>query len=244
MKPAFRVIAPSGENLLLFFLDRLLRSDRPRHWVVFAVHNSLLQVLKQPVPHSPRLMSLRLHCKDISITVISAYAPTLVADNEDEDDFYRLHEEIVQNIPSSDSLFILGDFNARVGSNSAAWVNVVGQHGTGNRNENGQRLLKFYARHSLCTPNTFFAGWTSSKVTWMHPRSKRWHQLDHILAQRKHLSHCRSLPSSDCNSSDHCLVHNKLKLLPKKIHTARSKSKLISMDTTSTNVSDHVENFQ
>ncbi|CAM4530308.1 unnamed protein product [Leuciscus chuanchicus] len=74
-------------------------------------------------------------------------------------------------------------------------------------------------------PPQLFKGSSSSKVTWCHPRSKRWHQLDHVLLKREHLkevTHCRSLHSADCDT-DHALLRCKLRMVPNKFHHARPK---------------------
>lgn len=120
---------------------------------------------------------------------------------------------------------ILGDFNAQVGANSSAWPDILGSHGYGNMNDNGQRLQELCSTHKLCVPSSFFQGSRSSKVTWRHPRSKRWHQLDHVLVKREHLkevTHCRSLHSADCDT-DHTLLRCKLRMVPSKFHYARPK---------------------
>ena len=191
-------------------------------------------------------MSLCLHHNMGCTTIFSAYAPTQVASSEDKDEFYLLLEEALRKSPTSDSLLILGDFNARVGCNSAAWESVLGPHSIGSMNENGQRLLEFCANHKMCIPSTFFKGTVKSKVTWMHPRSKHWHQLDHILVQRQHLklvTHCRSLHSANCNNSDHTLVRCKVKLQPKKLHYTKPKPNA-AIDTTATKFNDKVAHFQ
>ena len=63
----------------------------------------------------------------------------------------------------------------------------------GNLNENGQRLLELCSAFHLCLADTYFAVSMSSKVTWMHPRSRRWHQLYHVILRRRQLNevnHC------------------------------------------------------
>ena len=112
-----------------------------------------------------------------------------------------------------------------MGNDPDAWEDVIGRHGIGRMNENGQRLLEFCANHSLCLPGSYFAGSLRSKVTWMHPRSKHWHQLDHIIVRRNRLHTVmkyRSMHSADCDT-DHALVRCSVKLVPKKIHSASPK---------------------
>jgi len=81
----------------------------------------------------------------------------------------------------------------------------------------------------VCLPSLscrhYFPGSMSSKVTWMHPRSRRWQQLDHMIVRRRQLdevSHCRSMHSVDCNT-DHALVRCKLALRARKFHLSRCR---------------------
>lgn len=218
---------------------------RPKHGIGFAVHNNLLSCIQQPISISPRLMTMRMCLKDGYITIISAYAPTLKASSESKDEFYEGLNEAILRIPAGDNIALIGDFNARIGSDFNAWSNVMGQHGIGKMNENGQRLLELCAAHSLCLTSTFFGGSMCSKTTWMHPRSRRWHQLDHIIVRRRQLcdvKNCRSLHSADCNT-DHALVRCKLKISPKRFHRAKPKP-VQSVNTSATKDPSCVSKFR
>lgn len=71
-------------------------------------------------------------------------------------------------------LYLLKDFNDRVGADHDTWPSSVGPQGIGRMNENGQRLLELCCHRCLCITNTYFK---CHKVSWRHPRSKHWHQL-------------------------------------------------------------------
>ena len=82
------------------------------------------------------------------ITVISAYAPTLTSSEEATDAFYEeLNALMKKGVPPSYKLILLGDFNARVGTDWNNWKGVLGPHGTGKLNSNGLMLLSFCAEH-------------------------------------------------------------------------------------------------
>ena len=92
-------------------------------------------------------------------------------------------------------------------------------------NDNGQRLLELCCSHNLCITNTFFKCKDLHKVSWRHPRSKHWHQLDLIITRRSDLASVlltRSYHSADCDT-DHSLVTSKIKLTPRKIHLSKRK---------------------
>ena len=131
----------------------------------------------------------------------------------------------MRQVPDEERLFLLGDFNARVGSDQISWPRCIGHFGVGKLNENGQRLLEFCSFSDLCLTNTFFATKPHHKVSWRHPRSRHWHQLDFIITRRSSLNQVlvtRSFHSADCDT-DHSLVVSKVRLLPKRTHCSRQK---------------------
>ena len=95
------------------------------HGVGFAVRSSLLPSLTEsPVGISERLMSMRNPLtRGRFATLLSAYAPTLDSSDEEKNTFYAVLHSILQHVPRTDKLFLLGDFNARVGSNYQVWQN-------------------------------------------------------------------------------------------------------------------------
>ena len=99
-------------------------------------------------------------------TFLSCYGPTLVNSEEDKDDFYDCLDEEIRRVDSGDKLFILGDLNARVGSDRLAWSRVMGGHGIGRINSNGHRLLSLCARNELFVTNTSFQLKNIHKGTW------------------------------------------------------------------------------
>ncbi|KAK0136103.1 Craniofacial development protein 2 [Merluccius polli] len=63
---------------------------------------------------------------------------------------------VLESAPSGDSLVLLGDFNAHIGSNSGAWRGVIGRNGRLDLNPSGVQLLDFCARHRLSITSTMF----------------------------------------------------------------------------------------
>ena len=86
-------------------------------------------------------MIARLSLEKDHATIIFAYAPTLMAQPEVKDLFYAALAQVVESVPKSDKLILLGDFNARVGNDRESWPVTIGAFGIGKINENGQRLL-------------------------------------------------------------------------------------------------------
>jgi len=118
-------------------------------------------------------MSIRMRTRAGYITVISAYAPTLLASDEDKDEFCQQLSDLLSSITAGHDITLLGDFNARVGADADSWTSVIGRFGVGKINENGQRLLELCSLFNLSVASSFFKGSLRSKLTWMHPRSRR-----------------------------------------------------------------------
>ncbi|XP_052747366.1 uncharacterized protein LOC128199913 [Bicyclus anynana] len=161
------------------------------------------------------MSTLRLHLEnDNFLNIISVYAPTLDKPIEIREKFYEDLTRYVQSIRSREQMIILGDFNARVGKDYTAWPKVLGRHGVGNINSNGQLLLSFCAEFDLAITNTMFRLAAKYKTTWMHPRSKHWHLIDYAIVRHRDLSQVqitRVMRSAHC-WTDHRLVITKLKL--------------------------------
>ena len=170
-----------------FFWKGLPENSRRIHGVGFAIRTSLLSRFPElPSAISERLMTLRVPlAKGLFMTLISAYALTLVADDAAKDRFYGDLHSVLRSVPRSDKLFLLGDFNARVGADHHVWGDVIGKHGVGSVNSNGLRLLNTCAEFDLLNTNTIFQQRDQLKTTWMHPRSRHWHLTSHIQAFKR-----------------------------------------------------------
>ena len=105
--------------------------------------------------------------KPFSITVIQVYAPTSNAEEAEVEWFYEDLQDLLELTPK-DVLFIIGDWNAKVGSQETP--GVTGIFGLGMRNEAGQRLIEFCQENSLVIANTLF----QQHKRWLHMYITRW----------------------------------------------------------------------
>ena len=199
-----------------FFWSGRATEERREAGVGFAVQTCLVSRLTSlPKGHSDRLMSLRLPLRGKQhATIISAYAPTMTNPEEVKDRFYEEINSLILAAPKSDKLIILGDFNARVGTDDKTWEGVIGKHGTGKCNSNGLLLLRTCAEHSLLITNTVFRLPHRNRTSWMHPRSKHWHLIDYVIVRkrdRRDVMVTKSMCGADC-WTDHRLIISKLKI--------------------------------
>ncbi|XP_071956845.1 craniofacial development protein 2-like [Antedon mediterranea] len=143
-----------------------LEPDQPRlHGVGFAVRNSLVASVEPPSKGTARILSLRLSTSSGTVNILSIYAPTLCSTPESKDEFYEELDSAIRGISDTEHLYLLGDFNARVGSDHYSWPRSIGHFGVGRLNENGQRLLELCSYHDLCITNTFFSTKPQHKVS-------------------------------------------------------------------------------
>ena len=86
--------------------------------------------------------------------VIQAYAPTSNAEEAKVERFYEDLQDLLELIPKKDVLFIIGDWNAKVGIQEKP--GVTGKFVLGVQNEAGQRLIEFCRENTLVIANTLF----------------------------------------------------------------------------------------
>ena len=87
------------------------------------------------------MISVRLQSKPFNTTVIQVYAPTSNAEEAEAERFYEDLQDLLELTRKKDVLFILGDWNAKVGSQETP--GVTGKFGLGMWNEAGQRRIEF-----------------------------------------------------------------------------------------------------
>ena len=87
------------------------------------------------------MISVRFQGKPFNITVIQVYAPISNPEEAEVAQFYEDLQDLLELIPQKDVLFIIGDWNAKLGSQETP--EVTGKFGLGIRNEAGQRLIEF-----------------------------------------------------------------------------------------------------
>ena len=111
-----------------------------------------------------RMISVHFQGKPFSITVIQVYAPTSNAEEAEVEQFYEDLQDLLELTPQKDVLFIIGDWNAKVGSQETP--GVTGKFGLEIRNEAGQTLIEFCQENALVITNTLFQQHKRRLYTW------------------------------------------------------------------------------
>ena len=102
-----------------------------------------------------------------NITVIQVYAPTSNAEEAEVEQFYEDLQGLLELTPQKDVLFVIGDWNAKVGSHETS--RVTGKFVLGIRNEAGQKLIEFCQENALVIANTLFQQPKRRLSTWTSP---------------------------------------------------------------------------
>ena len=166
--------------------------------------------------------------------MVTCYAPTEEAEKEEKENFYDSLQSILEDIPKHDVLVVLGDFNARVGSDNTNRERIMGKHGTGTMTaaSNGSRLCDICGENDLVIGGTLFQHKTIHKLTWRSPDGRTEIQIDHIVVNgkwRRSLQDVKTRRLADVGS-DHNLLIGKLALKLRKAKTGEKKKE--RFDTT------------
>ncbi|BHF82330.1 hypothetical protein SprV_0802546700 [Sparganum proliferum] len=200
-----------------FFWSGRPRSERRDAGVAFAIRNDIMGRLPcLPQGINDRLMSLRLPLRRGGkfATIVSAYAPPMTSPEASRDKFYEDLHALLTTVSKAEKLVVLGDFNARVGTDHTAWRGVLGPHGLRGSNDNSLLLLRTCAEHRLILTNTFFCLPEREKATWGHPRSRQFHLLDYVLVRRRDQRDVlvtKAIAGAD-GWTDHRLVISKMRI--------------------------------
>ena len=110
------------------------------------------------------MISVHFQGRPFNITVIQPYAQTSNAEEAEVEWFYEDLKDLLKLTPKTDVLFIIEDWNAKVGSQET--LGVTGKFGLGVQNDAGQRLIKFCQENALVIANTLFQQHKRRLYTW------------------------------------------------------------------------------
>ena len=176
---------PGSGTTLLDNSSLLIHSGRAdgikRQGVGLSLSKRIKNSLISFTPTSERVLTARLHSKQINISVVVAYAPIDGADDSEKDKFYRTLADTFDELPRHDLKLLLGDFNAKVTSDRYGCEVVIGGESLHSfSNDNGTRLVDFCAANQLVIGGTLFQHRDIHKGTWRSPNGLTVNQIDHI----------------------------------------------------------------
>ena len=124
------------------------------------------------------MISVRLQGKPLNITVIL----TSNAEEAEVEQFCEDQQDLLELAPPKDVLFVIGDWNEKVGSQETP--GATGKFGLGVQNEAGRRLTEFCQDNALVIANTLFQQHKRRLYTWTSPRGQHQNQIDYILCSQ------------------------------------------------------------
>ena len=163
------------------------------------------------------MISVRFQGKPLNITVIQVYAPTSNAEEAEVERFYEDLQDLLELTPKKDVLFVIWDWNAKVGSQETP--GITGKFGLAVQNEAGKRLIEFCQENILVIANTLFQQHKRRLYTWTSPDGQHQNQIDYILCSQRWRGSIQSAKTrlgANC-CSDHELFIVKFRLKLKKV---------------------------
>ena len=153
----------SDDHYIYYCGQESLRRNRVAIMVNKRVQNAVLGCSLK----NDRMISVCFQGKPFNIMVIQVYAPASNAEEAEVEWFYEDLPDLLELTPKKDVLFIIGDWNAKVGSQETP--GVTGKFGLGMWNEVGQRLIEFCQENALVIANTLFQQHERRFYTWISP---------------------------------------------------------------------------
>ena len=164
----------------------------------------------------PRMMhaSFKTRMEKIQLNIIQCYAPTNDKDEGTKEDFYNKLQTVLDKMKEKDVTILMRDFNAKIGSNNRGYEEVMGTHGIGEMNENGEMFADLCSFNRLIIGGSVFPHKRIHKATRVSPDHRTENQIAHICISqkfRRSMQDVRVHRGEDAASYHH-LVLTKLKL--------------------------------
>ena len=129
------------------------------------------------------MISVHFQGKLFNMTIIQVYALTSNVEEAELEQFSEGLQDLVELTPQKDALFIIGNCNAKVGSQEAP--GVTGKLGLGVQNEARQRQIEFCQENALVIANTLLQQRKRRLYTWTSPDGQNPNQIDYILCSQR-----------------------------------------------------------
>jgi hypothetical protein len=161
----------------------------------------------EPVP--PRILAARFNSKGRKVTNLQCCSPNNVDNEKETEDFYEQLQAVLDKGPKRDLKLLMGDLNPKAGTNNTDREIIMGKHGTGAQNENGELFAEFCTSNDLAIRGTIFSHKMIYKTTWISPDGRTVNEINHITIGRKwrrRLIDVRAIPGANAASDHHLLI--------------------------------------
>ena len=181
-------------------------------------------------PISERVIVAKFKGKPFDVVIVQVYAPTSDYEDEEVEKFYSDVDLALKSTKSSDVLFVMGDWNARVGNER--YKDIIGRYGLDEKNERGERFIQFCEQHRLMVANTWFKLPKRKLYTWKKPGDTARRQIDYIAVSkrfRRSIRMAKTYPGADIGS-DHNPVVVKVNIALKVVKKAPCKKARLDVE--------------
>ncbi|GFS11523.1 3-hydroxybutyrate dehydrogenase type 2 [Elysia marginata] len=120
------------------------------------------------------------------MNIVQIYAPTNEAQDEEKNAFYDLLQEVMDKLPEKDINILMGDANAKIGRDDTGYDRIMGSHGLGEMNDNGERFANFCLFNKMVIGGSIFLHKRVHKATWVSPDNLTENQIDHFCVSQKY----------------------------------------------------------
>ena len=132
-----KMMTGTGETILYSGRE----DDLHHEDVAIILNKGMEKCLLEWKPVISKTILARLKGRQTNVTIVQCYAPTKDSDNVDKEGFYEQLQATFDGAHRKDMLLVMGDLNAKVGSENVNYERVMGREGCGVQNDNGDRVL-------------------------------------------------------------------------------------------------------
>lgn len=152
-----------------------------------------------------RIIKATVHLGNEKLTLVQVYAPQTGCSQDEKNKFLEDLEETI----SEERAIVIGDLNAQLGTDRNGYEKVMGPHGHGRRNSEGEQLLDFCLRNSLVVKNSWFNKRVSHKITRYSWDGQSKTVIDYVITDQERsrlVTDVKVIPSENLNSDHRLLV--------------------------------------
>ncbi|PKA67201.1 hypothetical protein AXF42_Ash004693 [Apostasia shenzhenica] len=191
-----------GLGFKLWYSDK----NKNKNGVGIILDKSLKDHIVEVKRNCDRIMALKIIINGMIINIVSVYAPQVGLDASIKEKFWNDLEELIQEIPQEERLFIGGDLNGYVRRVAKEFNNIHGGYGFREINEEGKTILEFSSAYDLVIANTLFKKREEHVITYKNGISRT--QIDYFLIRKRDrldCKNCKVIPS-ECLTAQHRLM--------------------------------------
>ena len=165
--------------------------------------------------------------RDVGVFIVSAYAPVGNASENDWNNFFDQLRICISRKKKNDILVIGADTNSSMGQSDSN--GPLGKFGIPHVNDSGRRFLSYLSMNNLDVVTTKFM--KNSYATWIHPRSKKGHQIDHFITNSEMTHRVTDAgPTCPILDSDHRAIYIKLRIMKRLQKKVEPRQKMLFLD--------------